>query len=108
MKDDNISTGAFPTMGTSAAQLSMVGKPERGRERTRGVPGQVGSDKSMGKKANRGRSTERMGASLHPGATLYAPNAAEASDSLRHVVQMPSKSSWTDNWRSAAKKAQMV
>jgi hypothetical protein len=99
-------TGSFPTMGTSAAELKVVAKPERGRERTRGVAGMGGSSFPQQDKANRGRSTERMGASLHPGATLYEANAACASDTGHRVVQMPSRSSWTDNWRSAAKKLQ--
>lgn len=91
-------------MGTSAYELSMAAKPERGNMRPRGHS-KGGSDSFMGSKANRGRSTERMGASLHPGATLYAPNAACATEGQRNVVQMPSVSSWTDNWRSAARKA---
>lgn len=98
-------TGSFPTMGTSAAVLSMACGPERGNMRPRGHS-KGGSDSFMGTKANRGRSSEAMGFQGHPTATLYAQNAAEATQGQRNVVQMPSVSSWTDNWRSAAKKAQ--
>jgi hypothetical protein len=96
-------TGCFPTMGTSAAELTRIGKPERGRERPRGTGGKGGSDASMGKKSNRSMAYERMGASLHPTATLYAQNAAEATEGQRHVLQMPNRSSWTDQFRAPAK-----
>jgi hypothetical protein len=94
-------TGAFPTMGTSAAELKMVGRPERGRERPRGTGGKGGSDiPGTGDKKNRGASYERMGASLHPTATLYEANAASATEGQKHVLQMPSRGSWTDNFRA--------
>lgn len=97
-------TGAFPTMGTSAAELKMVGRPERGRERPRGTGGKGGSDiPGTGTKSNRRASFEKMGASLHPTATLYEQNAACATEGQRHVLQMPSRGSWTDNFRAKAK-----
>jgi hypothetical protein len=100
-------TGSFPTMGTSASVLSRVGKPAVGRERPRGIGGKGGSDiPGHGDKANRGRIAEHAGASYHVGATLYAANAASASDTGRHVTQMKSVASVTDNWRGAARKAQ--
>lgn len=99
-------TGSFPTMGVSAAQLANVAKPERGRSRPRGTGGKGASDGFLGHKSNRGQTYGRMGASLHPTTTLYEPNAACAQDTLRNVVQMPSRASWTDNWRGAAKKLQ--
>jgi hypothetical protein len=34
---------------------------------------------------------------------MYAQNDANAGYVTRKVVNIPSKSSWTDNWRSAAK-----
>lgn len=98
-------TGSFPTMGTSAAVLSRIAQPEKGRSRPRGH-GKGGSDSFLGGKSNRGQSYGSMGATLHPTTALYAANAASATDTLRRVVQMPSKSSFTDNWRSAAKSAQ--
>lgn len=101
-----ISTGSFPTMGTSAATLSRVGKPERGRMRPRGVAGKGGSNAQQGPTSHRKATFERMGATLHPTATLYAPNAAVATEGQRRVIMMPSRSSWTDNWRSAARRAQ--
>lgn len=107
MAQSEVSTGSFPTMGTSAAVLHCASKPERGRSRTRGVAGQGGSDSFLGKKSNRGATYGKMGATLHPTATLYAPNAASATDGQRHLLMMPSRGSWTDNWRSAAKRAQV-
>jgi hypothetical protein len=100
------STGSFPTMGVSAAQLSRVGSPERGRMRPRGTGGKGGSDSFEGPKGNRRQAYGHMGASLHPTTTLYEANAACASDTGRNVVQMPSRASWTDNWRGAARKLQ--
>jgi hypothetical protein len=98
-------TGSFPTMGMSAAQLSHVAQPEKGRSRPRGGS-KGGSTYPETTKANRRQEHGRMGASLHPTTKLYEQNAAEASQTCRNVVQMPSKSSWTDNWRSAAKRLQ--
>lgn len=95
-------TGSFPTMGTSAAMLSRTGKVERGRTRPRGNT-QGGNIPGVGNKSNRSMSYERMGCTLHPTATLYAPNAASATESLKRVHIMPSRASWTDNWRSAAR-----
>src|SRR2546426_961871 len=100
-----IGTGNFPTMGMSAAQLSNVAKPEKGRSRPRGHS-KGGSDYPTPNKANRRQEHGRMGASLHPTTKLYEQNAAEANQVTRRVVQMPSKSSWTDNWRGAARKLQ--
>ena len=98
-------TGSFPTMGVSAAQLAHVAQPEKGRSRPRGHG--KGSDvPGTGTKSNRGQEHGRMGASLHPTTTLYEANSAAASDMCRNVVQMPSKASWTDNWRGAARKLQ--
>jgi hypothetical protein len=98
-------TGSFPTMGTSAAQLANVGKPERGRMRPRGVSGQGGSDKNMGTKSNRSMSYERMGASLHPVMKMSEANEPCAADTGRHLIKMPSRGSWTDNFRARAKYA---
>jgi hypothetical protein len=102
---DTIGTGSFPTMGMSAAQLACVGKPERGAMRSRG-PSKGSPDHTQGTKANRRQSFGSMGATLHPTTKLYEQNAACASDTERRVVQMPSRSSWTDNWRGAARKLQ--
>jgi hypothetical protein len=97
-------TGSFPTMGTSAAELSRVAKPERGRSRPRGTGGKGGSDSFLGTKSNRGQTYGKMGASLHPTATLYEVNAACANETGRNVSQMPSRASWTGAWRGAASK----
>lgn len=94
-------SGSFPTMGVSAAQLAHVAKPEKGRSRPRGH-GKSG-DAVEPTKSNRGQVYGRMGASLHPTTKLYEANSTEAAAMCRNVVQLPSKSSWTDSWRSAAK-----
>lgn len=96
------SMGSFPTMGTSAAQLAKTGKPERGRMRPKGSKAS-GNVPGTGNKSNRSMSYERMGASLHPTATLYETNAACATDTNRHLLTMPSRGSWTDNFRAKAK-----
>jgi hypothetical protein len=104
MAKNELGTGSFPTMGTSASELHCVAKPERGRSRTRGTGGKGGSDiAGTGTKSNRGASYGKMGATLHPTATLYAQNAAEATQGQRHVIMMPSRSSWTDQFRAPAK-----
>lgn len=103
MATTEVGTGSFPTMGTSAAELSRVAKPERGRSRPRGEGGKGGSDAAMGTKANRRASFGAMGATLHPTATLYEANAAEATQGQRHVLMMPSRGSWTDQFRSKAR-----
>jgi len=99
---EEIGTGSRSTMGTSAAQLTRVGKAERGNMRPRGGGGKQGNALD-GATGHRRASFEKMGATCHPTATLYAQNAAEASMSERHVLMMPSRSSWTDQFRSKAK-----
>jgi len=97
-----IGTGSFPTMGTSAATLTNTAKPERGRLRPKGGAGKQGNALE-GPTGHRRATFERMGASLHPTATLYAQNAAEATQGQRHVLMMPSRGSWTDQFRSKSK-----
>ena len=99
---EEIGTGSRPTMGTSAAQLSRVGKAERGRMRPRGGGGKDGNA-HLGPTGHRKASFEKMGATLHPTATLYAQNAVEASETCKKVLTMPSRSSWTDSFRAKAK-----
>ena len=95
------STGSFPTMGISAATLKKTGKPERGRLRPRGVAGQGDSSAFEGHKSNRRTSYKgKMGATLHPTATLYAANAACATEGQKHVHIIPSKSSMKDDFRA--------
>ncbi len=99
---DEIGTGSRPTMGTSAAELSRVGRAERGRMRPRGGGGKDGNA-LQGPTGHRKASFEKMGATLHPTATLYAQNAVEASDMCKRALMMPSRSSWTDSFRAKAK-----
>lgn len=99
---EEIGTGSRPTMGTSAAELSRVGRPERGRLRPKGGAGKKGNALE-GPTAHRRASFEKMGASLHPTATLYAQNAAEANEQCKRVLMMPSRGSWTDQFRAKAK-----
>lgn len=99
---EEIGTGSRPTMGTSAAELSRVGRPERGRMRPKGGAGKQGNALE-GPTGNRRASFEKMGATLHPTATLYAQNAVEANEICKKVIMMPSRSSWTDSFRAKAK-----
>ncbi len=99
---EEIGTGSRPTMGTSAAELSRVGRPERGRIRPKGGSGKQGNALE-GPTGHRRASFEKMGATLHPTATLYAQNAAEANEQCKRVLMMPSRSSWTDQFRAKAK-----
>jgi hypothetical protein len=99
---EEIGTGSRPTMGTEAANLSRVGKAERGRLRPKGGAGKNGNA-LQGPTGHRKASFEKMGATLHPTATLYAQNAAEASEICKRVVMMPSRNSWTDSFRAKAK-----
>lgn len=102
--DSDYSTGSFPTMGTSAATLAKTGKPQRGRLRPRGEAGVGATNASMGVKGNRSASYKgKMGATLHPTATLYAANAACATEGQKNVTIMPSKASITDNFRAKGK-----
>lgn len=102
MASNEPGTGSFATMGVSAAQLAHVAMPEKGRSRPRGH-GKGGSAYPEQTKAARGQVYGRMGASLHPTVKLYEQNCGEANQVTHRVVQIPSKSSWTDNWRSSAK-----
>lgn len=99
---EEIGTGSRPTMGTSAAELARTTRPERGRLRPKGGGGKQGNALS-GPTGHRRASFEKMGASLHPTATLYAQNAAEASEMCSRVIMMPSRASWTDSFRAKAK-----
>ena len=99
---EEIGTGSRPTMGTSAAELSRTTRPERGRLRPKGGGGKNGNALD-GPTGHRRASFEKMGASLHPTSTLYAQNAAEASEMCKRVLMMPSRSSWTDSFRAKAK-----
>lgn len=97
------STGDRPTWGEEAAQLCHTGRPERGRLTAKTGMVKGGSDGFLGTKSNRSMSYERMGASLAPRARLYEANAAEATDTPKRVLQMPSRASWTDSFRAKAK-----
>lgn len=78
-----------PTMGTSAATLGNVAKPIKGKsvKKTGEAKGGFLEAATASHKAN---IQERMGASLHPTATLYAANAAAANDVQRNTVTVPS------------------
>lgn len=99
---EEIGTGSRPTMGTEAAMLSRTGRPERGRLRPKGGAGKNGNALD-GPTGHRRASFEKMGATLHPTATLYAQNAVEANEMCKKVLMMPSRSSWTDSFRAKAK-----
>lgn len=102
---NEIGTGSFPTMGTSAAVLSNVAKPIRGRSVVKNNS-KGGSAYPEGSKANRGARTEHLGATLHPVMSMVKQNDPNASAMRRNVQIMPSSSSATDNFRSQARRGQ--
>jgi hypothetical protein len=84
----NVSTGQFPTMGTSASRVRAV-PAERGTKVAK-----KGSGKSSALEAatafHRNNIQERLGAKCHPTATLYQANAASAGETQRNVHTVPS------------------
>lgn len=101
-------TGSFPTMGTSAAELKRTGSAERGKLRPRLGGMAKGDIPGIGDKKNRGATYGAMGATLHPTVTLYEQNAAEATQGQRHVLMMPSRSSWNGQFKDRAKYGRTV
>lgn len=102
---NEIGTGSFPTMGTSAAVLSNVAKPIRGRSVVKNNS-KGGSAYPEGSKANRGARTEHLGATLHPVMSSVKQNAPEASAMRRNVQILHNSASATDNFRSQARRGQ--
>lgn len=101
----NPGSGDFATWGVNAAQLGRTNGPKVGKLRSRDNA-KGGSDSFLGTKANRRQEHGRMGASLHPVMKMVEPNSSEAGKECRNVHMMPSRSSWTDSWRGAARKLQ--
>lgn len=97
------SRGDRPTMGTSAADHVTAMKPIKGRsvKKTAQSKGGMLDAATANHRAN---IQETLGCSLHPTATLYEQNAAEASQTLRRTVLVPSKSGYQD-FRDARNRA---
>ncbi|APC46311.1 hypothetical protein HWB05_gp049 [Streptomyces phage BRock] len=96
MASNEYGSGSFPTMGTSAAQLSNVAKPLRGRLVAKGGP--KGGAYPESNKANRSNVLERQGATLHPVMSHVQQNNPEASATGRNVYTVPSVSSKVGNF----------
>lgn len=91
-KTQSVPTGSFPTMGTTAAVsvgASQSAKPQRGILRPRRAGGPTGMLEAA-TASHKANIQERLGAKLAPQATLYAQNAAEASQTQRNTVIVPS------------------
>lgn len=96
MASNEIGTGSFPTMGTSAAQLSSSTRAMRGRLMPKGGP--KGGAYPESNKANKSNVYERQGASLHPVMSHVQQNNPEASATGRNVYTVPSVSSKVGNF----------
>lgn len=92
----DVSTGQFKTMGTSATgwKAAPVGKNEKLVRRNNAKGGFMEGATAV----HRPGIQERMGAQLHPTATLYAPNAAEAGMVQRNTRIVPSRVGQKDNF----------
>jgi hypothetical protein len=85
----NLSTGQFPTMGTSASRVRAV-PPDPKHTKTVAKKGSGKSSALEAATANhRPNIQERLGAKCHPTATLYKPNAASAGETQRNVYTLP-------------------
>ena len=99
MASNEVGTGSFPTMGTSAAVLANVAQPLRGMLRPKQSKG--GADYPTGRKTNRGNVLERQGASMHPVMSHVKQNDPNASATGRNMYTIPSTSSKCGSFGSA-------
>lgn len=100
----DVSTGSFPTMGTSAATTvdNLSGQKSRNTKTVVRKGESKGGMLEGATAVHRPNIQERMGAQLHPSATLYAPNAASASDEQRNTRFVPSAIGNRDFWAKRA------
>jgi hypothetical protein len=96
---DNIGTGSFPVMGTSAAQLAATSKPLRGRLVPKGN-GVSSSEYPEGTKANKSNVLERQGATLAPVMSHVQQNDPSASATCRNIYTVPSITSKNGQFKS--------
>jgi hypothetical protein len=96
---DNIGTGSFPVMGTSAAQLAATSKPLRGRLVPKGN-GVSSSGYPEGTKANKSNVLERQGATLAPVMSHVQQNDPSASATCRNIYTVPSITSKNGQFNS--------
>lgn len=78
-----------PTMGDAPAKLANVAKPIKGKS-VKKTGESKGGFLEAATATHRANIQEKMGASLHPTATLYAANAASANDTQRNTRMVPS------------------
>lgn len=98
---DNIGTGSFPVMGTSAAQLSATSKPLRGRLVPKGN-GVSSSGYPEGTKSNKSNVLERQGATLAPVMSHVQQNDPNAGATGRNLYTVPSVRSKNGQFSSSA------
>lgn len=101
---DNIGTGSFPVMGTSAAQLSATSKPLRGRLVPKGN-GVSSSGYPEGTKSNKSNVLERQGATLAPVMSHVQQNDPSASAIGRQIYTIPSVASKNGMFGAAVSRA---
>lgn len=101
---DNIGTGSFPVMGTSAAQLATTSKPLRGRLVPKGN-GVSSAGYPEGTKSNKSNVLERQGATLAPVMSHVQQNDPSASATCRQVYTIPSVSSKNGMFGAAVSRA---
>lgn len=98
-------TSSFPTMGTTVASNIQTAPVVRGRSVRR--TGEIkGGFLESATAAHRPGIQERLGAQLHPTATLYAANAAAAGQTLRNTRLVPSAVGNRDFWLQASVRAE--
>jgi hypothetical protein len=95
MADKTITTANRPTMGTSASKSFTVA-PVKGAKSAVKKGYSKGGFLEAATATPRRQIQENMGAQLHPTATLYTQNAAEASQVLRNTRIVPSASGYKD------------
>lgn len=102
----------FNTVGDNPLSFVGTGKPPANSPYTKSVPrNSMGTGASpTGRKVNRANAKmpESGGPKYTIVATLYKPNAAEASATQRNVRIMPSKAGVGDFWKERSRQGQVV
>lgn len=99
----NVQTGSFPTVGKNVAAHAVTRTPTiaKGGGLVRKKNSKGGALESA-TASHRAGIQEKLGAQLHPTATLYKQNAAEASATQRNVRTVPSAVGNRDFWYKRA------
>jgi hypothetical protein len=90
-----ISTGNRATMGTSISKSVKAAPVQRGKSAVKKGYSKGGMLEAATASPRR-QIQESMGAQLHPTATLYTANAAEASQVMRNVKIVPATTGYRD------------